>query len=226
MTSSELSPIVSTADIFLRLGLAAVLGIFIGMEREAIHRPAGLRTHTLVSIGSALFTLVSIFMGWWGGEFREPGRIAAQIVSGIGFLGAGTILRQRAGIKGLTTAASLWAVAGIGMAAGAGYYLGAVFTTLLVFLCLTVLGRVEHKVYAEKVERILSVECPDAASVSKVSEILTALGIEIESSAASFSNGKPKIRLNVKLPESLDYQLLMKQLLSLGVQSYDWDEPT
>jgi putative Mg2+ transporter-C (MgtC) family protein len=120
----------------LRLAVAAVLGGAIGLERELRERQAGLRTHLVVCVGSALFTLVSAygfhdFLVEGGTLVRtDPTRIAAQIVSGIGFLGAGAIIRQGLSVRGLTTAATLWLVAGIGMAAGAGYYSGAIIATV------------------------------------------------------------------------------------------------
>jgi len=114
-------------DTLLRVAVAAALGGAIGLERELDEKAAGLRTHMLVSVGSALFTLVGAygFSGFPSGSV-DPTRIAAQIVTGIGFLGAGVIFRQGFMIRGLTTAASLWLVAAVGMAAGAGYWQGAV----------------------------------------------------------------------------------------------------
>jgi putative Mg2+ transporter-C (MgtC) family protein len=124
------------------LFLAVLLGGIIGFERERHDRPAGLRTHILVCMGSALITLVSRDMA---GTLFDPGRIAAQIVSGIGFLGAGTILRQGSVVRGLTTAASLWVVAGIGMATAAGpaTMVLAIVASLIVFFTLTVVNRLE-----------------------------------------------------------------------------------
>jgi putative Mg2+ transporter-C (MgtC) family protein len=114
-------------DTLLRVAVAAALGGVIGLERELDEKAAGLRTHMLVSMGSALFTLVGAygFSGFSSGSV-DPSRIAAQIVTGIGFLGAGVIFRQGFTVRGLTTAASLWLVAAVGMAAGAGYWQGAV----------------------------------------------------------------------------------------------------
>ena len=128
-------PSLSWAEILGRVALAAALGAVLGFERELRDREAGLRTHLLVSVGSALFTIVSAY-GFR--EFLTSGAavvradstlIAAQIVTGIGFLGAGAIIRQGLAVRGLTTAATLWVVAAIGMAAGAGYYSAAVITT-------------------------------------------------------------------------------------------------
>jgi putative Mg2+ transporter-C (MgtC) family protein len=132
-------PALSDWDIVLRLGVAAGLGAAIGVERELRDREAGVRTHLLVCLGSALFTIVSAY------GFREftaegatvdPTRIAAQIVTGIGFLGAGAIIREGLSVRGLTTAGSLWIVAAIGMAAGAGYYWPAVVGAALTVFAL------------------------------------------------------------------------------------------
>ena len=114
------------------------------MERELHPRPAGLRTHALVSLGAALFTIVSAY--GFAGSTVDPTRIAAQIVTGIGFIGAGTILQYRGSVRGLTTAASLWAVAAVGMAAGAGLLVMAGLGTLLILVVLVVLDRVEDLV--------------------------------------------------------------------------------
>jgi putative Mg2+ transporter-C (MgtC) family protein len=128
-------------DLALRLTVGLVLGAIIGFERELLRQPAGFRTHSLVSLGAALFTVVSAF--GFTGVGVDPTRIAAQIVSGIGFIGAGTILQYRGHIRGLTTAASLWSVAAIGTAAGAGLYVVAVFGTVLILVVLALLDRVE-----------------------------------------------------------------------------------
>jgi putative Mg2+ transporter-C (MgtC) family protein len=143
-------PDLSTTEVVLRLVVAAVLAGAIGIERELREREAGLRTHLLVGVGSALFTLVSAYAftdfryGLETGITLDPTRIAAQIVTGIGFLGAGAIIRQGITIRGLTTAAGLWVVAAIGMAAGAGYYVAALVTTALVLVGLGPLRWVER----------------------------------------------------------------------------------
>ncbi len=128
-------------ELGLRLTAGLVLGAIIGFERELHRQPAGFRTHSLVALGAALFTIVSAYA--FTGPNVDPTRIAAQIVSGIGFIGAGTILQYRGGIRGLTTAASLWAVAAIGTAAGAGLLIMAVIGTLLILVVLALLDRVE-----------------------------------------------------------------------------------
>ena len=117
-------------------------GALIGLERELQRQPAGFRTHGVVSLGAAIFTVVSGYA--FTGIGSDPTRIAAQIVSGIGFIGAGTIIQSRGGVRGLTTAASLWAVAGIGMASGAGLYGVAVSGTALMLVVLWLFDKVER----------------------------------------------------------------------------------
>ncbi|MCK5628064.1 MgtC/SapB family protein [Candidatus Bathyarchaeota archaeon] len=119
-----------TFEILFGLILALVLGAIVGVEREITHKPAGLRTHMLVSLGSCLFTLVSVAFA------MDPARIAAGIVTGIGFIGAGTIIAAQDRVVGITTAASLWTTASIGLIIGVGDYLLAIVATVLVFLVL------------------------------------------------------------------------------------------
>lgn len=127
-------------EMVLRLLLAVVLGGIVGWERQMARKPAGLRTHLLVCIGAALFTLASIY-GFEGGD---PARVAAGIVAGIGFLGAGTIIRSGEGILvGLTTASSIWAVAAIGMVAGTGLYILAAVGTVVMLIALRIFKRFE-----------------------------------------------------------------------------------
>jgi putative Mg2+ transporter-C (MgtC) family protein len=130
-------------ELSARLLVAALLGALVGWEREQAQRPAGLRTYMLVAFGSALFTVLSIIAF---GPNADPGRLAANIVVGIGFLGAGTIFREGEIVRGLTTAAGLWAVAAIGMAAGVGQYLLAAVSTAIVLVILAGVRFVEtHK---------------------------------------------------------------------------------
>ena len=131
-------------ELTVRLVVALLLGGVIGWERELQHMPAGFRTHALVSLGSAIFTVISAVA--FTGPGSDPTRIAAQIVSGIGFLGGGAILHYGGTVRGLTTAASLWSVAAVGMAAGAGLYVVAALSTVLVIVGLEVFQRVERMV--------------------------------------------------------------------------------
>jgi putative Mg2+ transporter-C (MgtC) family protein len=146
MLEAALDLFAAHTESVLRLFLAAALGAIIGLEREASGKPAGFRTNLLICLGAALLTELSALVARdarSGGFGSDPGRIAAQIVSGIGFLGAGTIMQSRGNISGLTTAATLWVVAAIGMAVGAGAYVQAIVGSALVMLALMILGRVE-----------------------------------------------------------------------------------
>jgi putative Mg2+ transporter-C (MgtC) family protein len=134
-----------------RLIVAAVLGAMIGLERELHDHPAGMRTHLLVSVGAATFTILSIEA--FAAPGADPARIAAQIVTGIGFLGAGAIIQDRGAIKGLTTAASLWAVAAVGMAAGAAAWGVAVATTIIVVISLWPLHEIERRIVERRERR-------------------------------------------------------------------------
>ena len=130
----------SDLEMVLRLLLAVVLGALIGLEREHAKKPAGLRTHLLVCVGAALFTIASIY-GF--GEGADAARVAAGVVAGIGFLGAGTIISTRGGLlAGLTTAASIWAVAAIGLATGAGLYIPATVATVIIVIILMLPKRI------------------------------------------------------------------------------------
>src|SRR5215217_5966167 len=167
-------PDITWAEVALRLVLAAVLGGAVGLERELREREAGLRTHLLVSVGAAVFTLVSAYgfndfnYGSREGITLDPTRIAAQIVTGIGFLGAGAIIRQGLSVRGLTTAATLWVVAAIGMATGAGYYSAAVLATVIVLFSLWPLRIVTYRllVRLRPEEGRLLVTLPPAATAA------------------------------------------------------------
>lgn len=130
----------------LNLAIAALLGGLIGLERERKQRPAGLRTYMLVSTGAALFTILSIYAFPIAEGPRDTARVAAQVVSGIGFLGAGTLWRSQDAVKGLTTAAGLWVAAAIGMAVGAGFGMLAVAATVIVLIILVLMARFEASV--------------------------------------------------------------------------------
>ena len=140
------------AEIIIRLVLSLILSGLIGLERQMHRRTAGLRTHILVSLGSCLIMLTSLYIfAIYKNEVPlDPARIAAGVITGIGFLGAGTIIREREGVKGLTTAASLWVVAGIGLATGCGFYKAALFTTILALLTLFFLKYIERIIFGKE----------------------------------------------------------------------------
>ena len=156
----------------VRLLLAALFAGVIGLERESHGRPAGLRTHILVSMGSCLVMLLSIY-GFPGWTARDPARLAAQVISGIGFLGAGTILREGASVKGLTTAASLWVVAGIGLAIGAGFYLSAVVATVIAVVALFFLEKLEKRFISP---RAVSLEVTMVDRPGQLGEVCSLIG--------------------------------------------------
>lgn len=149
-------------DIYIiaRLLLAGILGGIIGYEREHTNRPAGFRTHILVCMGSALVMVTSefIFDRYRLSANLDPTRLGAQVISGIGFLGAGTIIRDGFNVRGLTTAASLWAVSCVGIAAGIGFYEGAVVATVLIFITLIVLKKAELRIADKRHLRTIIIE--------------------------------------------------------------------
>lgn len=179
------APTLTDWDVLLRLVVACALGTSIGFERELREREAGIRTHLLVSLGAALFTLVSaygfhVFLTSGDAQIgTDPTRIAAQIVTGIGFLGAGAIIRDGLSVRGLTTAATLWIVAAIGMASGAGYYWPAVAATLLTLLALWPLRILAYRL----IERIrpeehrLTVELKEGQPIAPLLGSLTGAGV-------------------------------------------------
>ena len=200
-------PSLSWPHVLLRLAVAAALGGAIGLERELRERQAGLRTHLVVCVGSALFTLVSAygfrdFLVHGGSLVRtDPTRIAAQIVSGIGFLGAGAIIRHGLSVRGLTTAASLWLVAAIGMAAGAGYYDAAVIATLGALITLGPLRIVAYRAvhrYRPEVERLL-VEIPAGGSPGPVIDAVEHRGGRVVSLEITQEGDRRSVAVDVEL---------------------------
>ncbi len=150
-------------DMFLRIGLSLVLGGIIGFERERDSQPAGLRTHMILVIGACLAMMLSINIANAAGT--DPNRLAAQVVSGIGFLGAGAILRSGLTVKGLTTATTLWTMAIVGLAVGAGYYLVSVFTTVMLMIVLSVLDVIEKRFVRINVIRNIIIEVHDTKGI-------------------------------------------------------------
>jgi putative Mg2+ transporter-C (MgtC) family protein len=194
-------------EITIRLVLASVLGAAIGFEREIHAHPAGMRTHLLVALGSAAFSVLSIFffvspVAPNGSLPTDPSRIAAQVVSGIGFLGAGAILKYGTSVRGLTTAASLWATAAVGMAAGAGALLVAVVTTGLIILSLGPLNWVINKARRDEQHifrlRLLTTRLEALGEVSKA---LAGRRIELGGvSTQRLSKGRYEIELDLRPP--------------------------
>jgi putative Mg2+ transporter-C (MgtC) family protein len=188
-----------------KLLLAGLLGGFVGYEREVHEHPAGLRTHILVCMGAAVFTLVSLS---FGPGISDPARIAAQIVSGIGFLGAGAILRQGNIVRGLTTAASLWTVAAIGMAVGIGgptYYALATFATGIVFITLSTVRGIEPSIGKRKFCKV-TLDIPEEKFqiLVEVIQHLTSIGVTVQNLAGTESReGMRTFTLGLNLPRGV-----------------------
>ncbi len=145
-------------EITVKLLIIMVLSALIGFDREMRHKPAGIKTHILVGMGSAVFMMVSIYMyqAFAGKVQVDPGRIAAQVVTGIGFLGAGTIIQSQGSVLGLTTAASLWTVSGIGLAVGCGMYYLAIISTVIVMIVFLVTNRLAY-FFGQEVNKVQEV---------------------------------------------------------------------
>ncbi|HZC76071.1 MAG TPA: MgtC/SapB family protein [Gaiellaceae bacterium] len=195
------SPTIGWAEVLLRLFVAAALGGAIGLEREIRERQAGLRTHLVVSVGAAVFTLVSAYGFANFGARVDPTRIAAQIVSGIGFLGAGAIIRQGLSVRGLTTAASLWLVAAIGMAAGAGFWAGAVIATVGALVTLGPLRVVAFRVlsrYRPQHDRLL-VEIPAGGSPAPIIDAIERQGGRVIALDVAQEGDRRSVAVDVQL---------------------------
>jgi putative Mg2+ transporter-C (MgtC) family protein len=226
-------PELSWGEALLRLTLAAALGGLIGFERELREREAGLRTHLLVGVGSALFTIVGAygfhdFLVSGGNVVRtDPTRIAAQIVTGIGFLGAGAIIRQGLSVRGLTTAATLWVVAAVGLAAGAGYYSGAIITTALVLLALYPLRVMAYRV----VRRLrpedgrLFVALPAGRAPGSVIDEVERSGARIESIDVSQEGDRRRLELDVSLARDTPAAALVARVADIeDVAEVRWND--
>ncbi|RKN71836.1 MgtC/SapB family protein [Paenibacillus ginsengarvi] len=201
----------------LRLVLALVFGGLVGIEREQNNHPAGFRTHILVCLGACLIMLLSIYgFSQFADEPNvrlDPARLAAQVITGIGFLGAGTIIFNGNSISGLTTAASLWVVAAIGLATGAGFYYSAVLTTVFVLLSLWILNKVEKKWLGGKRARTVQIELPDSpGGLSSVTAILAEKGAEIRKLAVEQVHrpeaGEDRLRVNLVVRTSKPEMLI------------------
>jgi putative Mg2+ transporter-C (MgtC) family protein len=206
------------------IGLSALLGGAIGLERERHAQPAGLRTHTIVAAAACLIMLVSMHM-WTLTPMADPGRIGAQVVSGIGFLGAGAILRFGFTIRGLTTASSIWAAAGIGLAVGAGFYSGALACTVVVVLALSVLDVVEKAlIRGRRVGRISIVSQDRPSMLGELEACLQRHNVEIKRLGIrrGVTEKKIEVDVDITLPETVILQSLSADLSALtGVEQVD-----
>ena len=218
-------------EILIRLGMASIFGALIGLERERKNWSAGMRTHMLVCVGSSLIMIVSAygFNDVLGLDYivLDPSRVAAQVVSGIGFIGAGTILFQREGtVRGLTTAAGLWTVAGIGLAAGGGMYLLAAMASILVLLILWALQPVE-RIYAKRFVRqtLRIVTTPESNEVDIINDVLNENGFVIENFNLSKNNLNYIFDIKFESADSKKMSKLIEQLRKFdSVKEVVWSQ--
>lgn len=176
-------------EVCLRLACAMLVGLVIGTEREYTHRPAGMRTHILVALGACVVSITGelLFNQYNAvGAFPDPARLSAQVVTGVGFLGAGTIMREGYAVKGLTTAASVWAVACLGIAAGFGYYALAIFGMVFIFITLTIFEWLQDKLIKNRrLREEYELETTDiAATLALINEKVQAQRGEVQNITA------------------------------------------
>lgn len=208
-------------DIMIKLALSVVLGGLVGLERERHSQPAGLKTHIILCIGATLLTIVSISMSRDLGSERltDPTRIAAQIVSGIGFLGGGAILRLGATVRGLTTAACIWTVTGVGMAIGAGYYFAGTLVVLLMLFTLHVLGHVENVFITRKKFREMTLTARSSPDLlGNVEKVLAANNISIRSIEVEREISDPNVELKalVTAPGRINLNKLTDEIFQIS----------
>ncbi|RKD27532.1 putative Mg2+ transporter-C (MgtC) family protein [Caminicella sporogenes DSM 14501] len=210
---------IKNTDIIIRIILACILGGLVGMERESINRPAGFRTHILVCLGSTIVMLNGIFLlnNYHHYTNLDPARLGAQVISGIGFLGAGTILKEGLSIKGLTTAASLWAVACIGLAIGSGFYLTAILSTFLVFIILLFFSKFEKYISRKHNElslKIITLNKP--GQIGKIGTKLGKMNISITNiNMKNIDDTKIAIIVTVKVPRGTIASKILENLSEL-----------
>jgi len=224
---------ISYLDASLRILLSLVLGGLIGLEREWHNHAAGLRTHILVCVGATIIMLLSIYgFGDFAGEFNvrmDPARLAAQVVSGIGFLGAGAIIRNGLSITGLTTAASIWVVAAIGLCVGAGFFYEAVLSTVLVILILLVLNRLEKSFHSKRSRNEITLRITRAeGGVARITDLIEKEGLLIVSMSLEApgddqdEGGIRTLRIKLHKPRTRNLLHVCDKLLALDfVQSFE-----
>jgi putative Mg2+ transporter-C (MgtC) family protein len=208
-------------DMVIRLCISFGAGAIIGFERSSHHQVAGLRTHILITTGATLLMLLSIWLPqeFSGIENGDPGRIAAQVVSGIGFLGAGAIIRLGNNVRGLTTAASLWFMAAVGLAIGAGMFIAAGIAEVLGLFTLLILGVMERRIFPAERTKMLELIYRDSnPSTKEAKDIITAAGIRIQSmDVQQSSKGRAtKLKLLVAIPDTADIASVAKTLKTSG----------
>jgi putative Mg2+ transporter-C (MgtC) family protein len=197
-------------ELWLQVILATVLGGAIGMERELSGKPAGLRTNILICVGATLFTVLSIKLSLGRGD---PARVAAQILPGVGFIGAGTILHARGSITGLTSAATIWVVAAIGMALGSGAYTDAIGTAVLVMLILLGLGNLEKLIARKSTYSHLVIHAkPEMSAVEDLESLMRRSGLEVARVESRRENVDLVVEFELRGPKRLHDQAKLAML--------------
>ena len=197
-------------DLMAQLALATLLGGAIGLERELGGKPAGLRTNILICLGAVLYTSLSIDIA---GDRADPGRVAAQIVTGVGFIGAGTILHARGAVSGLTSAATIWVVAAIGVALGSRHYLEAIGTTLFAVAVLQGLGRVEQLIERHTTRSRITVHArPDPSPLEELQTVVGRAGLEVVRVAQRRENVDLVLDYEFRGPKRLHDQVMIALL--------------
>jgi len=204
-------------ELMLQVGLATLLGGAIGLERELGGKPAGLRTNILICIGSVLYTHLSIAMlsaiAGAGGTGTDPTRVAGQIVTGVGFIGAGTILHARGAVVGLTSAATIWVVAAIGVALGSGHYLEGIATTVVVLGVLAGLGRVEKLVERQSTRSTISIHArPGPTVLEDLESLVRRAGLEVNAVSSRQENVDLVIDFDLRGSKRLHDQVMITLL--------------
>lgn len=206
-------------DIILKLVLSCILGGIIGYERESVNRPAGFRTHILVCIGATLVMILNIYLVRTYSEYvnLDPGRFGAAVISGIGFLGAGTIIRQGPNVTGLTTAASLWACACIGLAIGAGVYELAIIAAVLVIIILATFARFENKITPKKLKGNLYLEINSKpGQIGLIGNLLGKNNVKIRDiEINNIDDNKSEIYLQLFYPKKVNIDDLIDEFYNL-----------
>lgn len=206
------------AAVIVRMTLAVLCGGIVGMERSLNRRPAGFRTHILVCLGAAMTTLTSQYLYLYMHFYTDMARLGAQVIAGIGFLGAGTIIINRQRIKGLTTAAGLWASAIIGLSVGAGFYEGAILATVLVELTATVFLQLEKRVIVKTSNVHLFLEYEKAVALEKVLDLCHSCEIQVMNVEVSRSKEPANMTialLALRLPRGMKAQEAIKSMLNV-----------
>ncbi len=194
-------------EILAKLILSGSLGGIIGLEREQSNKPAGLRTNVLLAMGTTAFTILSYSVPGTG---FDPSRIAAQIISGIGFIGAGVIIRTRASVYGVTTAATIWAVTAIGMAVGFERYILAVLLTFFSFVVLTLLKEADKRIKKKIKQTTLYITLKDRREIPTLRKIIEEVGGEIEEMVVKKEEKKYKAEVSVLVEEKLEGELMSR----------------